>query len=156
MRSIFINRTIGMTSFSTGTNPTIGTNGQSIWQMVSVCSFKHCWPPKLCSQDLRSINWILIISSQTPVRRVYQLLFRCSQTILMKDCNKILYLRRASVGTSWNSIDNRYNLCGVYWVIPCILLVPLCFLRSKTLKWGTHWDLAVDDIVWPQCMMERL
>ena len=39
MRCIFINRTIGMTSFSIGTNRTINTNGPSVWRIVSVCVY---------------------------------------------------------------------------------------------------------------------
>ena len=49
MRCIFTNRTIGMTSFSIGTNPTIGTNGPSVWRIVSVCVYWTCvkaiWSP---------------------------------------------------------------------------------------------------------------
>ena len=41
MRCILTNRTIGMTSFSIGTNPTIGTNGPSVWRIVSGL----CRPP---------------------------------------------------------------------------------------------------------------
>ena len=36
MRCILTNRTIGMTSFCIGTNPTIGTNGPSVSRIVSV------------------------------------------------------------------------------------------------------------------------
>ena len=39
MRCTFTNRTIGMTSFSIGTNRTIGTNGPSVWRIVSVCVY---------------------------------------------------------------------------------------------------------------------
>ena len=39
MRCILTNRTIGMTSFTFGTNPTIGTNGPSVWRIVSVCVY---------------------------------------------------------------------------------------------------------------------
>ena len=46
MRSIFTNRTIGMTSFSVGTNPTVGTNGPSVWRIVSVCVY-WTWSWKL-------------------------------------------------------------------------------------------------------------
>ena len=42
MRGIFTNRTIGMTSFPIGTNPTIGTNGPSVWRIVSVCVYWTC------------------------------------------------------------------------------------------------------------------
>ena len=42
MRCIFTNRTIGMTSFSIGTNRTIGTNGPSVWRIVSVCVYWTC------------------------------------------------------------------------------------------------------------------
>ena len=42
MRCTFTNRTIGMTSFSIGTNPTIGTNGPSVWRIVSVCVYWTC------------------------------------------------------------------------------------------------------------------
>ena len=42
MRCIFTDRTIGMTSFSIGTKPTIGTNGPSVWRIVSVCVYWTC------------------------------------------------------------------------------------------------------------------
>ena len=42
MRGIFTNRTIGMTSFPIGTNPTIGTNGPSVWRIVSACVYWTC------------------------------------------------------------------------------------------------------------------
>ena len=42
MSCIFINRTIGMTSVSIGTNRTIGTNGPSVWRIVSVCVYWTC------------------------------------------------------------------------------------------------------------------
>ena len=42
MRCIFTNRTIAMTSLPIGTNPTIGTNGPSVWRIVSVCVHWTC------------------------------------------------------------------------------------------------------------------
>ena len=42
MRCIFSNRTIGIGCFSVGTNRTIGTNGPSVWRIVSVCVYWTC------------------------------------------------------------------------------------------------------------------
>ena len=42
MRCIFSNRTIGIGCFSIGTNRTIGTNGPSVWRIVSVCVYWTC------------------------------------------------------------------------------------------------------------------
>ena len=42
MRCIFTNRTIGIGCFSIGTNRTIGTNGPSVWRIVSVCVYWTC------------------------------------------------------------------------------------------------------------------
>ena len=43
MRCIFTNRTIGMTSFSIGTNCTIGTNGPSVRRLYLFVYIGHVW-----------------------------------------------------------------------------------------------------------------
>ena len=69
MRCIFTNRTIGMTSFSIGTNPTIGTNGPSVWRIVSVCVYwtfvkpqDNTWPA-IVSALPKKKNWEALRSS---------------------------------------------------------------------------------------------
>ena len=92
----------------------------------------HIWLHYCVASIWESIlyNWIFI-SSLIPITRVYQLLFTSSQTILMENLNGKQNLRPEkgictylvkSITFDWDS------LCGVYWIISCISLVPLCFL----------------------------
>ena len=57
MRCIFTNRTIGMTSFSIGTNPTIGTNGPSVKRIVSVCVYWTCVFTRLTAHEIMCNNF---------------------------------------------------------------------------------------------------
>ena len=59
MRCIFTNRTIGMTSFSTGTNPTIGSNGPSeLTHRIRLCILDMSGKMRYSSLGLK--NTILI------------------------------------------------------------------------------------------------
>ena len=61
MRCICTNRTIGIGCFSIGTNRTIGTNGPSVWRIVSVCVYWTC--VILHYYTTRISNWPLFNST---------------------------------------------------------------------------------------------
>ena len=102
MRCIFTNRTIGMTPFSIGT---IGTNGPSVWRIVSVCVYwtcvgwRHEWATKgkqiRCSKPL--LNQLLSCS-----------LFSCTSWLFNSNlCVKIVQMVSLPVSflsLAWTSI----------------------------------------------------
>ena len=68
MRCIFTNRTIGMRSFSIGTNPTIGTNGPSVWRVVSVCVYWTCVDTSIVTTNMK-FAWIFKSLRKQPILR---------------------------------------------------------------------------------------
>ena len=90
----------------------------------------------LHSQCLRKYYW-MFISLLIPITRVYQLSFTSGQTILMENLNSKQNLRLEKRICSYlvkSIVFDWDSLCGVYWIISCISLVPLCFLCGDTLK----------------------
>ena len=84
--------------------------------------------------------------------QIYQILFTC---ISMKNLKGKQNLRPEKSIYSYFVKFDWYNLRGVYWIISCFSLVPLCFPRGDTLKWVMCWDSTADNIVWPQCTTGR-
>ena len=95
-------------------------------------------------------------------KMVYRIaLFICRQTISMKNLNGKQNHRPGKDREGHLQLPHEillndpYSLHGVYWIISCISLVPLCFLLVDTSKWVMRRSSAVDNIIWPQCMTGR-
>ena len=103
------------------------------------CIFNY----KLRSQPLGSIIKYLFHRAPSPRNKkmVYRIaLFICRQTISMKNLNGKQNHRPGKDREGHLQLpheillNDRYSLQGVYWIISCISLVPLCFLLGDTSK----------------------
>ena len=110
MRCIFTNRTIRMTSFSIGTNPTIGTNGPSVWRIVSVCVYWTFVKP----QDN---TWPAIVSA-LPKKKIEKHYAAQALSFTWWPLGQRV-LKRIITGKNWNNNLTNGQRCWLLNVVSC-------------------------------------
>ena len=148
MRCIFTNRTIGMTSFSIGTNRTIGP---SVWRIVSVCIYWTC-------VFHRRINYCSFILGRTITKKMYHCIsFYCIVSEITSKTRASGFIRGSKHLERIKALGLRPRafICFSVFGTPDETLALVFDILLEALVWSQHIQALMNVLAYVKCFIDH-